>query len=196
MGFIASTVHRNDTGTTCLLFCQALPRTAHPPACLHPSSPAPSPTALSGCPSRLPPASPFFGRGQALLLLRVFVGVTRRPGPGPDSPRGGRRGCRGRGCRQESPPGTGAAKKNRLFYTLFKKCINFGVFNRYYTNLNRKDGRKRYRICCRYDPRQLCQKNRIVFVYKSKAGRTNCFQKQIAFKYISLVSQYAKVTFP
>lgn len=50
--------------------------------------PAPSSTALSGCPSRLPPASPFCGREQALLLLRVFVGVTRRPGPGPKSPHG------------------------------------------------------------------------------------------------------------
>ena len=83
-------MHRNDTGTTYLLFCQALPRTAWPvlpiTADLRHSSQAPSSTALSGCPSRLPPASPFCGRWWALLLLRVYEGVTRRPGPGPNFP--------------------------------------------------------------------------------------------------------------
>ena len=104
-----------------------------PSSSLPPSSPAPSTTALSGCPSRLPPASPFCGRGQALLLLRVFVGVTRRPGPGPKSPHG----ATGKLLRPRMQPGKPARDRRRGkepdFYTNSRKCIKFGVFNRYYT---------------------------------------------------------------
>lgn len=98
--FIASTVHRNDTGTTCLLFCQALSRTAHPPACLHPSSPAPFPPP---CPaahpdSRLPP--PFAVEGRPFCNFCVYGG-NPAAGAGAGFPH---RGPIGSGWPRTSPP--------------------------------------------------------------------------------------------
>lgn len=68
------------------------------------------------------------------FVISVLTGVTRRPGPGLDSPTGAGEAAAAADAARKAEPGTAAAKKNRLFYTLFKNCKKFGVFNQYYAN--------------------------------------------------------------
>ena len=129
------------------------------------------------------------------MLLRVLVGVTWRPGPGPNSPRGAGEAAAAadaaRNRRQGRP-----TRKRAGFFIQIQESVQIHVH--IIGTIRTKTGKTAENAIesAAGMIRGSDAKKPNCFCLQVAAGRPNCFQKRLAFKNISLVSQFVKVTLP